>query len=54
MTGPDRVILDLPEEAEVASSFLVEDGQVTEIARYDTLGGALAHAGLDEADEVLS
>lgn len=41
-------------EAEVASSFLVDDGQVTEVARYDTLAEALAHAGLGEADEVLS
>ena len=45
---------ELPEGAEVASSFLVQDGQVTEVARYDTLAEALAHAGLSEADEVLS
>lgn len=38
-------------EAEVASSFLIQDGQVTELARYDTLSEALARAGLSEADE---
>lgn len=41
-------------EAEVASSFVVQNGQVAEIARYDTVGEALARAGLSEADEVLS
>ena len=45
---------ELQGEAEVASSFLVQDGQVTEIARYDTLAEALAHASLSEADEVLN
>ena len=45
---------ELQGEAEVASSFTVQGGQVTEIARYDTLAEALAHASLSEADEVLS
>lgn len=45
---------EAPGEAEVASSFVVRDGQVAEIARYDTLAEALARAGLSEADEVLS
>ncbi len=40
-------------EAEVASSFLIQDGQVTEFARYDTFSEALARAGLSEADEFL-
>lgn len=38
-------------EAEVASSFLVRDAQVVELARYDTLAEALAQVGLSEADE---
>lgn len=40
-------------EADVASSFLVQNRQVAEIARFDTLAEALSHAGLSEADEVL-
>ena len=39
-------------EAEVASSFVVRNGQVAEIARYDTLAEALARAGLSETDEL--
>lgn len=42
---------ELQGEAEVASSFRIENGQVTELARYDTLTEALARAGLSEADE---
>ena len=45
---------ELQGEAKVASSFLVQNGQITEVARYDTLAEALAHAGSGEADEVLS
>lgn len=45
---------ELPEAAEVASSFLVRDGRVARLARYDTLAEALTRAGLSEADEVLS
>ena len=41
-------------EAEIASSFVIKDGQVTELARYDTLAEALAQAGLSEEEEVLS
>lgn len=40
-------------EAEVASSFLTKNGQVTELARYDTLPEALARAGLSRVDEVV-
>jgi hypothetical protein len=38
-------------EAEVFTSFRIAGGQVTELARYDTLAEALGRAGLSEADE---
>lgn len=40
-------------EADVASSFRIREGQVAELARYDTLDEALTRAGLSEADEYL-
>jgi hypothetical protein len=39
-------------EAEVASEFGVLDGRVAYYARFDSLGEALAHAGLTELDEI--
>lgn len=42
---------ELQGEAKVATSFRLENGQVIQLARYDTLAEALAHAGLSEADE---
>ena len=40
-------------EADVATSFRIENGQVTQLARYDTLNEALAQAGLSGRDESL-
>jgi hypothetical protein len=39
-------------EADVASSFHVVSGRVTQFARYDDLETALAQAGLGQADEI--
>jgi SnoaL-like domain len=38
-------------EAEIASCFRVEGGRVARFARYDSLDGALADAGLTHGDE---
>jgi ketosteroid isomerase-like protein len=40
-------------EAQVASSFRVEQGRIMRVARYDTLEQALDDAGLTDADEQL-
>jgi hypothetical protein len=39
-------------EMDVATRFLVYDGQVAELQRYDDLAEALRVAGLSEADEI--
>jgi hypothetical protein len=39
-------------ERDLASRFQVNDGRVTQYARYDTLDAALAEAGLDAGDEM--
>ncbi len=39
-------------ERDVASRFRVDEGRVTQYARYDTLDAALAEAGLDGGDEM--
>ena len=39
-------------EAEVATRFVVQNGKVTEIARFDALDEALSHAGVSGSDEV--
>lgn len=43
-----------PSGADVASRFRVADGRVVQYARHDTLGAALAEAGLGDEDEVLA
>jgi hypothetical protein len=39
-------------EREIASYFRVEGGYITRYARYDSLGDALAEAGLSATDEI--
>jgi hypothetical protein len=39
-------------EGEIASRFRVQEQQVTQFARHDSLDAALAEAGLSYADEV--
>jgi len=39
-------------EQDLASRFRVDEGRVTQYARYDTLDAALAEAGLDAGDEM--
>jgi hypothetical protein len=39
-------------EGAIASRFRVNEGRITQYARYDTLDAALAEAGLDAGDEM--
>jgi hypothetical protein len=39
-------------EADVATSFVIRDGKVVRLARYDTIAEALADAGLTVDDEL--
>lgn len=41
-------------EADMASHFVVRDGQVTQFTRYDSLDDALHASGLEYSDEVLT